>query len=338
MTAPWVTPMDEYLAQDSKDPSWMIEGIWSEHSHGFMAGEPKTRKSYIACDFAASVATGTDFLGYFPVRKPGAVLMVQEEIIDPELRKRFRMILAAKGLGGKIHTSTDGLSVTFPHSIPIYLRNRKQFRLDDDKHLLALARQIHKLKIELVIIDPFQMVLGKVNENHASEVRPILTKLLKIKEVTGVGFNVVHHFGKSTERDGGQRMLGSQVLHGWAESALYIIKPNPYVARVVREFRNFPAYYDPFDIEYLGDNENYEVEVTEEDTKKRRKTKPNEFEKFCLQHEGKGVKVLAKHFGITDKTMRKRVERSAYLDVEKDETKKVGLGGRPQMLVVRKNS
>jgi hypothetical protein len=58
----------------------MVEGIWSDRSHGIIAGEPKGYKSVtLDWTWAVSVASGTEFLGHYETPVTGPVLMVQEE-------------------------------------------------------------------------------------------------------------------------------------------------------------------------------------------------------------------------------------------------------------------
>lgn len=329
----WAVALDRYLAVESRDPQWMIEGLWSDKSHGIIAGEPKTRKTYVAIDIALSVATGTDCLGHFPVRKQGAVLMLQEEVSDAEMRKRLRFIAASKGLGGKVHKKGDEYSVHLPEPVPLYLRNRKQFDLSNPKSFRKLHKHIEAKDIKLLILDPLQLMLGQVDENKASEVRPILYNFLQLKEETGCGIMILHHYAKSSSnnpRKGGQRMLGSQAFHGWVESALYLTKDENYVTHVEREFRNFDPFQD-FSIEYVGGNEKYEVEVRENKAPKK-KAPPDKFERYCLKHEGIPVKDLAAVLKASVTTIRKRVEASKHVKLEDKVAVK---GGRPRKIVVK---
>lgn len=330
----WAVALEKYLAVESRDPQWMIEGLWSDRSHGIIAGEPKTRKTYVAIDIALSVATGTDCLGHFKVKKQGAVLMLQEEVSDAEMRKRLRYIAASKGLGGQIHKKGDEYSVHLPEPVPLYLRNRKQFDLSNPKSFRKLHKQVLAKDIKLVILDPLQLMLGQVDENKASEVRPILYNFLQLKEETGCGIMILHHYSKSSSsnpRKGGQRMLGSQAFHGWVESALYLSKDEDHVTHVEREFRNFDPFED-FSIEYVGGNEKYKVEVREKKAPKK-KASPTKFEKYCLNHEGIPVKDLAAIFKASDFTIRKHVEASKHVKLEDKEATK---GGRPRKIVVKR--
>lgn len=328
---PWSIPFDRYMAQESRDPAWMIEGLWTAQSHGIIAGEPKTRKSYLADDIGLSVATGTGVLGHFPVKQRGPVLLIQEEISDAEQKKRLRYMAVAKGLGGESEkVGRSGISVVFPNSVPLYLRNRKSFDLTSVEEMEKMTNVVVELEIILLILDPLQLMLGQANENHAHEVRPILQNLLKLKEATGVGIIIVHHYSKNQEKQGGQRMLGTQAFHGWCESALYLDKPEPSVTRVQREFRNFEPMPD-FDVEYLGGNERYDVQVVEKKPKRPPRTS---FDRLCLKHLGTSVKALAKHLKTSDMVIRRKVEKSPYLELSTRQRKD---GGRPISIVVKAN-
>lgn len=327
----WAVPLERYLAVESQDPKWMVEGLWSDKSHGIIAGEPKTRKSYFAIDLALSVATGTPVFGHFPVSKQGPVLMIQEEISDAEMRKRLRYIAAGKDLGGKVEKVGDSISLHLPEPVPFYLRNRAGFDLSKDDSYIELEKEIIDREIKLLILDPLQMMLGTIDENQASQVRPMLKNLLQLKEATGAGTLIVHHHGKTQSnnpRQGGQRMLGSQALHGWTESAMYLTRTeDPAVTHSEREFRNFEPM-PPFSVEYMGGNDAYRVQVIE---KKPRKPM-SKFEKWCVNHPNTPVKDLANATKKSTDTIRRLVERSPYLELNHLRT---GSRGRPVTVVTR---
>lgn len=328
-TKPWSISLDRYLAVESRDPQWMIEGLWSDKSHGIIAGEPKTRKSYLALDIALSVASGTDCLGTFPVRKSGPVVLIQEEVSDAEMRKRLRYIASSKDLGGTVEYSGDTVSVHLPDPVPVYLRNRQQFDLSNVESLEALTTEIEKVDPCLVILDPLQMMLGELDENKSSHMRPVLQNLLRLKEATGCGIMIIHHYAKSSAtnpRSGGQRMSGSHVLHAWCESALYLSKPEPLVTHVEREFRNFEPMPD-VEVEFAGGNEGYDVIVSVEKPKTKRRPPKTKLEDYVFNHPEVSILALSKHFGVNRKTMEKHIKRSTYIELGPQKT---GASGRPK--------
>src|SRR6266699_3516369 len=54
-------PVTKNLQVQPRD--WLVEGLWPQRAVGFIGGQPKAGKSWLALDLAISVATGTQFLG-----------------------------------------------------------------------------------------------------------------------------------------------------------------------------------------------------------------------------------------------------------------------------------
>jgi hypothetical protein len=203
-------------------PGWQVEGFWMKHSHGIVAGEPKSFKSTLVMDLALSIATGEPFLGKYPVDKSGPVLYIQNENAHWIMKDRFEKMLKHKGVVGKIHRSKDKLNVTFPPAVPFYMINQQSFMLSNPEHQEYLEDLIKRMKPELVVLDPLYLMFdGDVAS--AQDLFPILQWLLYLKNTYNVGILVIHHYNKSGEsKRGGQRMLGSTTLHGWIESAWYL--------------------------------------------------------------------------------------------------------------------
>ena len=66
-------------------PCWLVDALWSQQAVGFVAGQPKLGKTWLAL----SVATGTPCLDTYPVHDPGDVLLYLAE--DPPLMVRQRL-------------------------------------------------------------------------------------------------------------------------------------------------------------------------------------------------------------------------------------------------------
>ena len=76
---------------------WLVKDIWSEGACGFIAGAPKSYKSWMGLDLALSVATGLPFLGVWPVLGGGGpVLYLQEEDPVQLVKDRYRLILVGQ--------------------------------------------------------------------------------------------------------------------------------------------------------------------------------------------------------------------------------------------------
>lgn len=223
------------LLSNIKRPVWLIEGVLTEGACGFIAGEPKTWKSWCAYDMALSVATGADFLGHFPVRNPGPVLYIQEEDPLPTLKTRGAKIWTGK-VTDKLELDEDGGIFWLPPSaeeafdpdINAYVQNG--VTLSDEAWQMWLDETLEEgmdgEPYRLMTIDTLMMTAGMVDENRSQEMttkifRPL--KLLARKHNTAI--QVVHHLGKSQDRQRmGQRMLGSVANHAWGEDSIYLLR------------------------------------------------------------------------------------------------------------------
>lgn len=213
----------EVLGKIATQPGWLVEGFWTKRSHGIVAGEPKSLKSILTTDLALSIASGKPFLGQFPVKESGPVLIVQNENADWIMKDRIEKMIINKGLGGEVKSDNPGIvTITFPPQLPIYFINQQGYQFNDPIHRALLEEAIKKIKPILVIFDPLYLMFdGDVNS--AKDLNPVLNWLLYLKTEYKTGVIVVHHWNKgSSSKRGGQRMLGSTTLHGWVESAWYI--------------------------------------------------------------------------------------------------------------------
>lgn len=240
-------------------PGWMVEGFWGRRSHGLVAGQPKVFKSTYTHDLAVSVASGKPFLGKFRVMEQGPVLLIQNENVDWMMKDRTEKMIVSKGLVGKATIKNSHVvHIKWPADIPLYSVNQQGFQLDNEDHQKQIEDMIKEYKPVLVIFDPLYLMFGG-NLNAAEELNPVLNWLLYLKNEYKTSVMVVHHYNKSTEANrGGQKMLGSVVLHGWVESAWYIrrkqqtntnpnVDPNqqmlePTSVILEREFRTAGTY------------------------------------------------------------------------------------------------
>jgi hypothetical protein len=195
------------LAEAEPDEPWLIEGIWPEAGCGFIAGEPKTKKSFLALLLAYVVVAGRSFFGR-EVRR-GPVILIDEENDRRELKKRMRRVAA--GLG--VEAGQDDIVVAAPAI----------FKLDDDTAVEELDRLMTEVRPALVLLDPLVRLHGG-DENDAGTVAPLLGRLRALSRKHRCAVIVVHHLrkrGDGKPPSHGQRMRGSSDLHGWLDSAIY---------------------------------------------------------------------------------------------------------------------
>jgi hypothetical protein len=222
--------------KDVKPPRWLVEGIATEGSVGFIAGQPKSFKSWFGLDLAISVATGAMFLDYFRVVKPGPVLYIQEEDSAITVKSRVRKVWNSKTVDRmRLHTNghdviwEPGNSRNFDPDIDIYLQEgfivsegHWQEWLDE-----TLTAGMDGVPYVLVIIDTLMNVAGDVEENKSQSMTTKIFKPVKLLcRKHAVSLRFIHHMGKgggdNDTRRGGQKMLGGTANHAWAEDSLYL--------------------------------------------------------------------------------------------------------------------
>jgi hypothetical protein len=320
----------------------MVNDLWAYGTHGFVAGEPKVYKSWFVLDIACSVATGTPAFGRFEVPTAYPVMYFEREFNPKFLQLRLDQILKPKRQPGKIYTSPPGtLNIELPPRIPLYIRTREELDLGEPEDLEFLATEVERLGIKLLILDPLLMMLGSVDENSGAAMRSVLQNLLRLKDRTGVSIMIVHHYAKpsaTNPRTPGQRILGSTAIHGWYESALHLSKPSPeaMVTHVYRDFRNH-AFDSGFDIEYFVNDEAYNVTVTGNESKAKRKVHENagtleDMMDYVFEHpEGVMLSELAVVLKRSPKTILAWTKLTDRIDAKQE---KGGLkGGKPQWII-----
>jgi hypothetical protein len=326
----WVD-FDRLIGTPIDSPPWLIEGIWSAHSHGIIGGEPKTAKSTLAMAMALSVASGKPFLGEFDVVNPGPVLMVQEENDLWMVKDRMLKIAASYGIV-KAHVEETKRTasgkrtelVSFPDSVPMRLLNNWGFNLEEDEHCEMLEAEIAAVRPAMVILDPLYQLLGRVDENRAHEVRPHLRWLTYLRYTYGCAMVVVHHTHKFTKdtasRRPGQKLAGTHIFHGWLESGMYVEVTNSEDAadntlnlKIHREFRNVGAKA-PLAMELaIGEPGDLKFDVT---TAKWSATKSNALLDFLNEYGHRGVhfREVKEFLGMSNtESVRKRCENVGAL-------------------------
>lgn len=261
------------LLRNIKRPVWLVEGVLTEGACGFIAGEPKTWKSWMGFDLALSVATGADYLGYFPVRNPGPVLYIQEEDPPPVLKSRGAKIWSGKGTD-RIVLEEDGgifwlpptLEQNFDPDINAMVQagvtvseELWQLRLDEVLEE-GMMYNGHLEPYRLIVIDTLMMTAGEVDENRAQEMTTKIFRPLRVlSRKHNVSIKVVHHLGKTDGKRSGQRMLGSVANHAWGEDSTYLLHGGRY-GTVKMEFESKVAPGQTFRIENL-DNDRWEPSI-----------------------------------------------------------------------------
>jgi len=164
---------------------YLIPGLLAAGQPGGIFGAFKTLKTSLAADLMSSLASGTPFLGRFPVPQPGRVLFLSGESGLDALQSVARRICAERGLS----LETLGNFLLSP-DLP---------RLDRPQDVLALKRLIEKEKPICVVIDPAYLALGGDNSRNLFAMGQLLRPLTQLCKSTGCTILLAHHCKRSSK-------------------------------------------------------------------------------------------------------------------------------------------
>lgn len=204
-----------FLALDDK-VTWIVPGIISDKSLGFIAGLPETGKTWICMDLAVECAKGGGYwLGRFPV-KDAKVLYIDQERWKGETKRRLAAIISAKSISRESIESN------------LFIKSGTTIRLDLQHSFDAFRREIDKLRPSLVIVDSFATFHTK-EENNRKDIQEVLERIKEIRNEFGCAFLFVDHEGKSVFSDEDKtpnmaKMVGSIGKPAAAEYVLTVRK------------------------------------------------------------------------------------------------------------------
>lgn len=172
---------------------WLIRGIWPAGDYGVHAAEPKAQKTWNTNDLAVAVASGTPWLGAFPIDAPGPVLMFVGEGGEGNTLRRLDAAAEARGLNAD--------------TLPIEVCTRAP-HLNDRWHLAELAVKVEQLRPQLVTLDPLYLAAKGAELGDIYKMGALLENPQRICQSAGAALWVVTHFNRSAGT-GSRRMTGA---------------------------------------------------------------------------------------------------------------------------------
>lgn len=207
--------------------NWLIEDLWTASAVGWVAGQPKSLKSWTALEMAVSVSSGTPCLGRYRVEERGKALVYLAEDSLPAVRERL------EALGHQRRLSIEALDV--------HVITAPSVRLDLSRDQLRLEKTVRSLAPRLLVLDPL-IRLHRADENSSGEISGLLAYLRQLERELRLAVVVVHHVRKAALPSGaaGQALRGSSDLHAWSDSAWYLKRRGDEVV-VTIEHRSAPT-------------------------------------------------------------------------------------------------
>jgi hypothetical protein len=183
-------------------PRYLIPGILAAAEPGGIYGVAKTLKTSLAADLLISLASGTPFLGRFPVPEPGRVLFFSGRAGLAGMQSLARRICRERGLS-LASLENFSLSTDLP-------------RLDRGIDLVAFRELLEREKPVLIVIDPVGLALSTEKRRNPFALGELLGSFGELCHSMGCALLVVHHCKRST-KPGKPAMLDDVAGSGFAE-------------------------------------------------------------------------------------------------------------------------
>jgi RecA-family ATPase len=219
--------------EDKTNSNWLIDRFLPESATCLVAGDPKTRKSWLAGELLVSIATGTPAFGVYEVKKSGGVMMIQGEDSESIIRDRLESIAQTRGVSVK---GLDNVSIVAGQN----------FALDNDEHFQSLKVTIMRDRPLLLIMDPLVRLIPNTAEGSTSQMSKILTKLRHLQRDSGTSIMLVHHNKASKSKEPSANIRGSSDLFSFCDVAYFLTKANSSVTKVNFVFKAFEEQPDLF--------------------------------------------------------------------------------------------
>lgn len=225
----------DYMAEfaDAEMP-WIIPDWLPSRTICFAISPPGTYKTWTVLDLAISVATGTSFLGQYPVHEKGPVILIQQEDYHGSTVDRLSVICHERFQIGA-HVVGDEVEVSTPPEIPIFVHTERRLKFDDKTVMKAFTEQIEKIKPKLVIIDPLYSATS--TDDFMTRAAEHLLFLKSLRDEHGTSFLICHHTKKSGDDKSRDRLWGSQFLNAALETGWQLSLAGDQCVKFVRHFK-----------------------------------------------------------------------------------------------------
>jgi len=205
---------------------WLCDPIIAHGTLGFVAGLPETMKTWITIDLAVECAKGGGlWLGLFPVSN-ARVLFIDQERFKGETQRRFKGVMAAKGIEPSILKDR------------LFIRSGTTTRLDIDESYRAFKQELLEIRPDIVIIDSFA-TFHVGDENDRMTIQSMLERVKELRTEIGCSFIFIDHENKgaysaneNNETPTAGRMAGSVGKVAAAEFVLTVRRSDPATCMV----------------------------------------------------------------------------------------------------------
>ena len=223
-----MTNASSLFKYNTKETSFLIDSLLPSIGVSFLAGNPKSGKSWMALNFIKAILRGEPVFGGFFTKNVKVYYLSLEDNAS-RLKTRMQMVF------GEDNPCVEGLLLK-THSEQL-----------NDEMLEELKKELEAdPAIKFLIIDPFQKVRPNPERNFDAYQKDYkdLSHLKRLAEELELSILLIHHFSKGTES-----LNGSMGLSGSADSILSLKKEDQGVSLKITgkdvEDRTLALTYDP---------------------------------------------------------------------------------------------
>lgn len=172
---------------------FLFRGLWPAGDYGVLAATRKAQKTMTCCDAAVAAASGTPFLGIFPVDTTGPVIMFVGE-------------------GGRANTLRRLDAVADEHSVtlddlPLHVVPRAP-HLRNLEHVAQIDAHVRTVKPVLVTLDPLYLSAGGAQGADLYAMGELLERAQLAITEYGAALLVAHHWNRK-QGSGADRISGA---------------------------------------------------------------------------------------------------------------------------------
>jgi hypothetical protein len=197
--------MEALLSEPEPPLKWMIEGLWTDQSRGFIAGHPGVGKTWIALDMLISLCTGGLCMGKYKPAYRAPCLLIEEEASRHNLQRRIHALARSRGLA--------------PSDLKSLLHITRQFaKIPQDS--MKIVEIIKENGIKFVVFDSLRR-FHSANENSSNEMQAVLDSFAMIGVMGECSVLLIHHLSKggkdNADKSIFERMRGSSDFWAWRD-------------------------------------------------------------------------------------------------------------------------
>jgi hypothetical protein len=181
-------------------PGWLVEGVMTRASLTLLSGKFGTYKSFVSLALAASVATGTPFLGHY-VAEVGPVIYIAAE--------------GASGLKARLEAWEDAHNGGLPIADDRLVVVGGAVKLLNGDDMAGLEELCKEIQPRLIVWDTLHRVAPGIDEDKSNQAGPAIDVLSALRENYECTQLVDHHTGHAGMRARGSSAWEDDFDNSW---------------------------------------------------------------------------------------------------------------------------